>query len=632
MRENIGKMLVIINATVIFFSTIFIICPSDQVSAGSYDGQDLALAILENSSSLIDSQYTDVDQSGHRQAGVFSSLGTMQPTNGLTFAIFSTGIAGYNPVTTNEENPGDERGMWFSGGQKGHPRDEATLTMILQVPPLMTYLTYDVQFLSAEYPEYVGTQFNDKLTITVNSPSQGISTYTEDVNSGIFRLESSEITGTGFDIFATSGHPARLDIVTNTVGPGGDAGATLRFPAEHPVLGPEQVTVTINIKDSGDNMVDSAAFIDNISFTEEAQVSITTRKTVHDIDGNLIEYAECGDIIEYRVDIVNGGDIQQNGNEFEDILSENITYVNNSLTAEYGVANYISGEHKITWTGNIPANNYVRITFKSTINNGLENGTIIANQGLVQWDSDNNGINDANASTGYVNVTILVFEPPSSVIEDFSDDNAGGTATQSYQGRRWFETTNGRDDITFEVVQSYYYSTDNSFKTKIRSSGSPQYWNYSLLELESDIVSWESWFACGNASEASDLHLDFKNVGDNNIARLKFEYVNEGSSPPLDWVLELSYWSPISGWVRLNTDFPGGYLYNSWYKIKIEKNGPTYINYSLYRADMVEPVGFRQDQQLGSPFSNLASVEWSNTKNPVVCPMFFWDEHTLGLT
>lgn len=99
----------------------------------------------------------------------------------------------------------------------------------------------------------------------------------------------------------------------------------------------------------------------------------------------------------------------------------------------------------------------------------------------------------------------------------------------------------------------------------------------------------------------------------------------------MDWVLKLSYWSPTNGWVRLNTDFSGGYLYNSWYKLRIEKNGPTYINYSLYRANR-GLVDFKTDQQLGSSFSDLASVEWSNTKNPVVCPMFFWDEHRIGLT
>ena len=116
-----------------------------------------------------------------------------------------------------------------------------------------------------------------------------------------------------------------------------------------------------------------------------------------------------------------------------------------------------------------------------------------------------------------------------------------------------------------------------------------------------------------------------------NIARIKFEYVHSGYQPPNDWVLALYYWSPTANdWVRLNSDFAGGYLFNDWYKLRIEKNGMSYINYSLYRSDK-GLVHFKTDYQLSAPFSNFARVEWSNTKNPVVCPMFFWDEHKIGL-
>jgi len=321
MKKISGKNLGVMIAIGILLSNLVIFYSSEITSADDpYTGEDLARAMLDTKyqSNLIWSTYADRDATGgHRQGNVITSLGVLQPTNGVNFTILSNGIAGFMPVTTDEngdgvpENPGDERGTWFQGGTQGYPRDEVTLTMNLQVPSLMTRLTYDVQFLSAEYPEYVGTSFNDELTITVNSPSQGVSTYTQNVNSGIFRLEANELTGSGFDVFATSGNPGNLDIVTTTIGPGGDAGATLRFPAEHPVLGPEDVTVTINIKDAGDNMVDSAVFIDNVSFAEKAQVSITARKDVYNLEGELIEYAECGDTIEYRIDIINGGEVMQ---------------------------------------------------------------------------------------------------------------------------------------------------------------------------------------------------------------------------------------------------------------------------------------------------------------------------------
>ena len=149
-----------------------------------------------------------------------------------------------------------------------------------------------------------------------------------------------------------------------------------------------------------------------------------------------------------------------------------------------------------------------------------------------------------------------------------------------------------------------------------------------MSELESDIEWWEICLKCGNASEESDLYLDFKNSVGNDIAKIKFEYVQMGTEPPTDWVLELHYWDYGSGWARICSDFSGGYLYNSWYKLRIEKNGSGYIDYSLNRTG----IGLvKTGNRLSASFSDLASVVWSNTKNPVVCPMFFWDEHRIGL-
>jgi len=654
MSNNLIKTIATIIGLVLFLSNIVLIYPLERVVAGSYNGEDLALAILHNSSWLISSSYTDTDPSGHRQAAVLSSLGVMQPTDNDTFALLSTGIAGVNIITTNQEEPGDERGTWFSGGKYGYPRDEATLTMTLQVPPYMHYLYYDVQFFSAEYPEYVGTQYNDKLTITVDSPSKGTSTYIFDVNSGYFVLDSNNIPGTGFDVFATSGNPNNVDLLDRTPRtPGADAGASdlLQIGGlSHPVSPNEQITVTIDIKDAGDNLFDSGAFIDNLRFSGYAKTEIVARKTVEDLNGGS---PECGDTLKYHVTISNTGTADQNnnpGNEFEDVLPENTTYVPGSATASSGTINYDSINKKITWDGGVPAESSVIIEFQVTVDNGLKNGTIISNQGTVFWDSDEDGTNDATELTDdpYVddgidldgdgdtddddptNITVVTFEPPPYVTEDFSDDTPGENATQSYLGRNWFKTSNGETGNNFEVASSYHYSTVKSFKTKLRSSGGIQYWNYSLSNLSSDITWWEVWFTCGNNSEYSDLHLNFKNNNDVDIAKLKFEYVHQGTQEPTDWVLELHYWDPVSGWTRLNSDYPGGYLYNDWYKIRIERNGENQITYLLNRSS-VGVVDSATGGQLSASFSNLDRVEFSSTVNPVVCPMFFWDEHSIGL-
>ncbi len=637
---------------ILALSCVSIISPIEIVSAGSYDGEDLALAILANQSYLISSSYTDTDRDGHRQGIVLSSLGTMVPTDGSTFALLSTGIAGADPVTTGGDNPGDERGTWFKN-RYGHPRDKATLTMTIKVPIYMHYLYYDLQFFSAESPEYVGSPYNDALIVTVNSPSQGITSYVLDVNSGDFILDSNDISGTGFDIFAQSGIPDAVDWVDTTPrAPGADAGATAIITRAHPVSPLEEVTIEFKIKDTGDNMLDSAIFIDNLMFSGYEKTDIIARKTVQILNG---EPLECGDTMKYTITISNIGTANQNdneGNEFEDAIPNNSTYKPNSATATSGVIAYNEEDNKITWNGEILSESSVALTFEVIVDEGLANGTIISNQGMVYWDSNENGTNDATEYTDDpsvddnidldgdnetddddpTNKTVFVFEPPSCVTEDFSDDAAGGKATQTFYYFNWFETDENTYGGNFEVASDYRYSTPKSFKTQLRSIDDKQYWHYNLTKLDGDLDWWEILFACGNASEESNLHIDFKNNNGEDIAKIKFEYTHNGKELPMDWILKLYFWNdPSTGWNQLSSNYTNGSLCNNWYKLRIEKNGLNHINYSLYEKEN-ELVDFKTGDQLNAPFSDFTELEWYSTKNPIVCPMFFWDEHVIGLT
>jgi len=653
MKKQLFKNLITI--IVLIFSTFvsFIILSSDQANALSYNGQDLALAILENESTLMSSSYIDTDQISHRQSIVLTSLGMMQPTHGSTFVLLSTGIAGTSIVTTDATNPGDERGTWFNN-KYGNPRDSATLTMILQVPMYMHYLYYDVQFFSSEFPEYIGSKFNDELTITVNSPSKGISTYIFDVNSGYFVLYSNNIPNTGFDIFAQSGNPADVDIVDRTPRtPGADGGASSLIVAGCPVSPNEQITITIKIEDVGDNQFDSAAFIDNFRFSGFARTEIIAKKEVEDLNGGDVE---CNDILRYAITISNTGAAAQSnnpGNEFEDYIPEDTTYVPGSAYSQYGIINYSSSDNKIIWDGGIPAETSRILEFKVIIDQNLPNNQIISNQGTVYWDSDEDGTNDATELTDDIyaddgididldgetddddptNVIVFAFDNPTSVTEDFSDDFSGGKATESYFSRKWFETQDETMcNSCFEVVPFYHYLTAKSFKTKIRASNGPQYWNYSLSTLNNaEMIWWEIWFACGDTSENYSFNLNLQNTNNQDIAKIKFDYVKNGSIPS-DWVLELYFWDPVNGWTRLSSNYLGGYLRNNWYKLRIEKNGTSFIDYSLSRTNR-GVIDFKTGQKLSAPFSNFARVEWvSTTPDPKVCPMFFWDEHSIGLT
>lgn len=635
-------------STLVFFILLitfsFLIIISHNTKALSYSGEDLALAILTDPFTLISSYYEDRDPSGYRQAAVFYSLGTMIPTDGDTFLLLSTGIAGSNPVTTNQENPGDERGTWFVK-QNTNPRDYAKLTMNLKVPDYMYYLYYDVQFFSSEYPEYIGTLYDDKLTITVNSPSNGVSKFIMNVNSGYFVLDSNSIPGTGFDIFALDGNPLNADLVDTTPkNPGADAGATALIPVGgsiHPVTPGENITVLIHIEDGKDNLFDSAAFIDNLRFSGYAEANIIARKTVIDENGGEIE---AGDILKYTITISNTGKAVQYDNpgpEFVDYIPENTTYVNNSAYSAYGTIGFDELENRITWNGSIPAESSIVLEFKVKIDDDALNGAAISNQGTVYWDSNGDRINDAILLTddpyvsGNENPTIIyvyTFDYPKDVTETFSDDRSGTNASQSYLSRIWFDTTFcTQPSSSFEVDKYYHYSTAGAFKTKLRLFDSPQYWNYNLNTLENaDMTWWEVWFSCGDTSEDYDLYLSLQDNSGQDIAKIRLDYT-KAAPKPMDHLLELFYWDPVEGWCRLNSDFYGGYLRSSWYKLRIEKNGENLINYTLGRVRR-PLLDFKTGGALSGSFSDFKKVEWSSTKNPILCPIFFWDDHKIGLT
>ena len=144
-----------------------------------------------------------------------------------------------------------------------------------------------------------------------------------------------------------------------------------------------------------------------------------------------------------------------------------------------------------------------------------------------------------------------------------------------------------------------------------------------------NLTSWEIYFACGNNSEVSDLILSFKDSEGNEIARLKFDYENTGSDLPNNFAPCLYYMNRDEQWVKISTDYQNGYLYNGWYKLRIETNG-TKLDYILYRNDNITDK--KTDYYLEVELSGLSKVEWYSTKNPVVCPMFFFDEHKVGFS
>jgi len=129
---------------------------------------------------------------------------------------------------------------------------------------------------------------------------------------------------------------------------------------------------------------------------------LTATKSATDLNGGALE---IGDEIEFTITITNSGSATQRdnaGNEFEDVLSGgegNLGYVLGSAYASSGIAQYdFSSDpwhRKIIWNGSIPIGDSVEIRFTSPINWGTQ----AVNQGIVYYDADDNGTNEATTLT-----------------------------------------------------------------------------------------------------------------------------------------------------------------------------------------------------------------------------------------
>jgi len=184
---------------------------------------------------------------------VFSNLGVIQPKQGDTLAVLSSGVAG-----TSAPEPGVD---FAPGGVSG---DTVSLVIDLDVPEGSNRLSLDFNFLSAEFPDFVGSIFNDTFVVRVTDANGTRTIASASVNSSFFFAASgSRAGGTGFDIFTED--PSGVD--TSFGGGLPDAGVTDWQSVEVEIAGGGPVTLQFTIGDLGDGILDSAVVLDSVVIT-----------------------------------------------------------------------------------------------------------------------------------------------------------------------------------------------------------------------------------------------------------------------------------------------------------------------------------------------------------------------------
>jgi hypothetical protein len=183
------------------------------------------------------------------------------PTDGTNGVVLTTGDV--NDVE-NADQGNENDSTWYdeSYPHGDFANDVTTLRLDVTVPPTANCVSLDYRFLSEEYPEYVGSEYNDAFIAEIDTDD-----WNNDTPKAIFRPHD----------FAAD--PAGAPVSVNGVGPTAmlvsEATGTVFNAATGLVTTKQQITpgdhsLYFSIFDASDHILDSAVFLDNLRFINES--------------------------------------------------------------------------------------------------------------------------------------------------------------------------------------------------------------------------------------------------------------------------------------------------------------------------------------------------------------------------
>ncbi|MCI0655748.1 MAG: choice-of-anchor L domain-containing protein [Acidobacteria bacterium] len=250
-------------------------------SAGAVTDSDLKDALVDDATTLanvtaltvdagvLSTSAADVDPGFPSQITVLSAYlpggASVLPTKGGSFVALSSGDL-FHPAEFGD----------VDYGTVGDPDDTATITVTLNVPVGANAIAFDFEFLSYEFPEFVGSTFNDFFTATI-ADAGGTRQVAEDafgndvtVNTVFFNPALS-LAGTGFDLVNDESCP--LPVCP-------DSGRTGTLTTLVPITpGSTTVTLTFSTGDVGDGLFTSSAVVDNLRFSGQILTLPATGET-----------------------------------------------------------------------------------------------------------------------------------------------------------------------------------------------------------------------------------------------------------------------------------------------------------------------------------------------------------------
>lgn len=173
------------------------------------------------------------------------------PIDGSSYSILSTG----DTDLADDPNSSPSSGANNGGDSAGHGNvfDVVTLRLDFNVPPNLNCLTFDYRLLSEEFPEFIGSDFNDGFVAEVD-----VSDFDVANNGNVTAQRNFAVDADG-----------RVTTVNTTGTASGNAigttydGATPILRATTP-LEPGAHPIFLSVYDASDAVYDTSVFVDNM--------------------------------------------------------------------------------------------------------------------------------------------------------------------------------------------------------------------------------------------------------------------------------------------------------------------------------------------------------------------------------
>ena len=202
-------------------------------------------------------------------SAVFSQTTSGFPTTGDSFFALSSGCAGR---ALDTDIDADVLSCALNDGPNGpgNATDLSQLELKLNVPAGANQLSFDFKFYSEEYPDFIGSPFNDGFVVEV-----GESTFT---------VDGSDLVAPDNQVFDEEGKPITIndtgvlgqneDFAAGTAyGRPQNGGATSRLSTRIPIVGDQEtITLTFSIFDVNDQLYESTVFVDNLEFVDAMEI------------------------------------------------------------------------------------------------------------------------------------------------------------------------------------------------------------------------------------------------------------------------------------------------------------------------------------------------------------------------